>query len=146
MASIILFCGVVVQVAPSNLVFMGKIYFRGTTNFNLLPQWDLIYVSTMHIISRRTLRAFWQVHADSEQALRAWYQEAKAARWADTTDVKARYPSADFVAGNRVIFNIKGNSYRLILAFDYQRHLGWIKFIGTHAEYDRIDVATVEIG
>jgi len=101
------------------------------------------YPSTVRVIARRTLREFWERHADSEQALRAWYAEAKSADWQGPADVKARFPSASFLAGNRVIFNIKGNQYRLVVAIRYDLGIVFIRFVGTHAEYDRIDAETV---
>ncbi len=99
----------------------------------------------MRIIARRTLRESWAVHADSEQALATWYRIAHAARWESPLDIKARFADASIVANDRVVFNIRGNRYRLIAAFDYARQAGWIKFIGTHAAYDRVDATTVEM-
>ena len=98
----------------------------------------------MRVVAKRTLRGFWRDHADSEQPLRAWHDEARAASWDRPSDVKAKYPSASIIANNQVVFNIKGNTYRLVVAFNYRHETGWIKFIGTHAEYDKIDAATVE--
>lgn len=97
----------------------------------------------MRIISRRRLREFWEEHADSEAALRAWFNEAKQARWETPADVKAQYASASFLANNRVVFNIKGNDYRLITAIRYDLGIVFIRFIGTHPEYDRIDATTI---
>ena len=97
----------------------------------------------MRIIARRTLREYWQQHADAEQPLRAWYAEAKAAVWASPTDIKARYASASILANNRVIFNIGGNKYRLVVAIRYDLEIIYIRFIGTHAEYDKIEAATI---
>ncbi len=97
----------------------------------------------MRVIAKRTLRAFWGRHADAEQPLRAWYDEARKAHWLEPRDIKAMYRNASFVANNRVIFNIGGNKYCLVTAVDYQRQALFVKFIGTHAEYDKIDVETV---
>ena len=99
----------------------------------------------VRIIAKRTLRAFWTAHADSEQALLTWYRVARAARWESPRDVKARFADASIVANNRVVFNVRGNRYRLIVAFDYARQAGWIKFVGTHGDYDKIDATTVEM-
>jgi mRNA interferase HigB len=98
----------------------------------------------MRIIAVGTLRSFWQQHPDAEQPLKAWYDEAKHATWRTPQDIRARYTSASFVGGNRVVFNIKGNDYRLIVAVAYRFQALYIKFIGTHPEYDRVDAATVE--
>jgi mRNA interferase HigB len=98
----------------------------------------------MRIIAVSTLKDFWVHHPDAEQPLRAWYDEAKHASWVTPQDIKARYASASFVGSNRVVFNIKGNTYRLVVAVAYRFQILYIKFIGTHAEYDQIDAGTVE--
>jgi mRNA interferase HigB len=97
----------------------------------------------VRIISRRRLREFWEHHADSEAALRAWFNEAKQASWETPADVKAQYASASFLADNRVVFNIKGNDYRLTAAIRYDLGIVFIRFVGTHPEYDRIDATTI---
>ena len=97
----------------------------------------------MRIIARKTLKAFWENHADAEQDLEAWYAEAKAASWDSPTDIKQKYASASFLADNRVVFNIKGNTYRLVVKINYSIKIVYIRFVGTHAEYDRIDAETV---
>lgn len=96
----------------------------------------------MNVIAVRTLRKFWTSHRDAEQPLRAWYAEARAANWEKPQDIKDRFPSVDFIE-DRVVFNIKGNTYRLIVAVHFPTQIVFIKFIGTHAEYDKIDAATV---
>ena len=93
----------------------------------------------MRVIARKTLRDFWETHADCEQQLKAWYQEADNAEWKTPADIKADYPSASILSGNRVVFNIKGNNYRLIVKINYDHQMLWIRFIGTHAEYDKIN-------
>lgn len=97
----------------------------------------------MRVISRRTLKDFWEKHADAEQPLQAWFHEARTTRWKSFTTVKARYQSADALPGNRVVFNIKGNTYRLIVHIHYNTGIAFIRFIGTHAEYDKIDATTI---
>lgn len=82
-------------------------------------------------------------HKSSEQSLRAWHEEAKHAEWKNTNEIKQRYPSASFISGNRVVFNIKGNSYRLIVAIKYRFSIVYIRFVGTHAEYDKINAEEV---
>lgn len=97
----------------------------------------------MRVISRKTLRDFWKRHADAEQPLRAWFHEARNAHWTSFADIKARYSSADALSGNCVVFNIKGNRYRLIVHLHYNTGIAFIRFIGTHAEYDKIDATTI---
>ena len=94
----------------------------------------------MRIIAISSLRSFWAKHPDSEVALRSWYAIASRASWVTPADIKDTYRAASFTANNRVVFNIKGNSYRLVVAVHYDRGLMFIRFIGTHAEYDKIDV------
>jgi len=97
----------------------------------------------MRIIALGTLRIFWQKHANAEIPLRSWYASASRADWRSPADVKAAYRSASFVANNRVVFNIKGNEYRLVMAVHYNRGMMFVRFIGTHSEYDKIDAATI---
>lgn len=98
----------------------------------------------MKVIAIGALRSFWERHPAAEQPLKAWYDEARHASWRSPRDIKARYASASFVGRNRVVFNIKGNDYRLVVAVACRFQAVYIKFIGSHAEYDRIDAATVE--
>ena len=93
----------------------------------------------MRIIAKRTLRDFWTKHSDSEQQLTAWYRETEKANWETLNELKKEYPSASILKENRVAFNIKGNNYRLIVKFNLEYQICWIRFIGTHAEYDRIN-------
>jgi len=99
----------------------------------------------MRVIAVRTIRQFWETHADAEQPLRAWYQDARNANWIEPQDIKQRYANASIISGERVVFNIKGNDYRLIVAIRYDLHIVYVKFVGTHAEYDRMNAATVEL-
>lgn len=82
---------------------------------------------------------FWEKHADSEQYLKTWYDTAMAANWKSPNDVKQTYVNASILKGSRVVFNIKGNSYRMVVKFNFEKQWAFIRFIGTHAEYDRID-------
>ena len=98
----------------------------------------------VRIFNRATLVAFWTKYPDAEQPLRAWHQEVEHAAWRGPAEVRARYGTADFVANNRVIFDIRGNKYRLVVAVKYgPLHCVYVRFLGTHAEYDRIDPATI---
>ncbi|MFZ3042893.1 MAG: type II toxin-antitoxin system HigB family toxin [Thiobacillus sp.] len=98
----------------------------------------------MRIIAISQLRAFWNKHPRAEMPLRAWYAEASRADWRSPTVIKAAYRNASFLPDNRVVFNIKGNDYRLVVvAGHYNRGMMFIRFVGTHAEYDRIDAGTL---
>lgn len=97
----------------------------------------------MRIIAKRTLREFWAKHPDSEQQLKAWFSQAEKAGWRNIHDLRRDHPQASIVAGNRIIFNIKGNKYRLIVKFNFDFQLGWVRFVGTHAEYDKINASTI---
>ena len=97
----------------------------------------------MRIIALRALREFWKKRPVAEVPLRAWYALAGRASWRSPADVKAAYRNASFLANNRVVFNIKGNDYRLIVAVHYNRGLMFVRFVGTHQEYDRVDASTI---
>ncbi|MFA6959676.1 MAG: type II toxin-antitoxin system HigB family toxin [Opitutaceae bacterium] len=97
----------------------------------------------MRIISRKTLKDFWEKHANAEPALKAWFHETKHADWKSFADIKARHRSADSLPGNRVVFNIKGNTYRLIVRIHFNTRIVFIRFIGTHADYDKIDATKI---
>jgi mRNA interferase HigB len=104
----------------------------------------------MRIIARRTLRAFVDALAGRKDqravgtAVDAWYAEVSRAAWRNSADVKRLYATASIVGADRIVFNIKGNDYRLVVSVDYGKATVWIKWIGTHKEYDRISVAEVE--
>jgi mRNA interferase HigB len=97
----------------------------------------------MHVIARKALREFWEKHPDAEGPLRAWYDQAMRARWRTAQEIRTLYASASFVGDDRVAFNIGGNKYRLIVAVRYRTGTVFVRFVGTHAEYDRIDARTV---
>lgn len=97
----------------------------------------------MRVIARRTLKDFWQRHAEAEQPLKAWFRTVEAADWRGPADVKAAYASASFLRENRVCFDIGGNKYRLIVRINYPYRVVYIRFIGTHRDYDGIDANTV---
>ena len=106
----------------------------------------------MRIIARRTLREFASSRATHKdvKALKAapdaWFEEVRRARWASMADVKRHYRTASVVTAERIVFNIKGNAYRLVVAVDYPRQIVFIKWLGTHAQYDKIDVRKVRYG
>lgn len=97
----------------------------------------------MNIVAFRTLRVFYEKHEDCAAQLKTWYRKAVSANWKSPQDIKTDYPSASILEDNRVIFNIKGNEYRLIVKFNYHYGWAWIRFIGTHAQYDKIDAKTI---
>lgn len=97
----------------------------------------------MRIIAKKALREFWERHRDAEEPLLAWYREVEHEDWDTPAKVKEKYRSASIVANNRVVFNIKGNTYRLVVRVNYRARIVLIRFVGTHAEYDRIDVKEV---
>ena len=97
----------------------------------------------MRIIAKRTLRVFWKIEPGAEQALKAWYAIAAKANWSSPTDVKTAYGNASIVGNDRIVFNIGGNRYRLIVRFDYRHRIGFVRFVGTHAEYDAVDASRV---
>lgn len=95
------------------------------------------------IISKKTLRDFWERFPDAEEALKAWHAEAKAADWQNPADVKAQFGNASILKDSRVVFNLCGNKYRLIVKISYAASIILIRFVGTHKEYDAIDAETV---
>jgi mRNA interferase HigB len=99
----------------------------------------------MHIVAVKFLRTFWDKNPDAEQPLKSWADEAKKARWAQPSEVKEQYRNASILKNRRVVFNIKGNDYRLVVSIAYQYQAVYVKFIGTHKEYDAIDAETVEM-
>ncbi|MDO8952414.1 MAG: type II toxin-antitoxin system HigB family toxin [Draconibacterium sp.] len=99
----------------------------------------------MRIIAFRTLREFWEKpeYADSEISLRAWYHDVKSSDWKNANELKQRYKNASIVGDGRVVFNIKGNTYRLVVSVDYIFQVMFIRFIGTHGQYDKIDAKKI---
>lgn len=101
------------------------------------------YNLRMRIIARSTLREFWEIHAEAEPALRSWIDDVVQADWQSPVDIKSIYANASIIANNRVVFNIKGNKYRLIVHIRYDISIIFIRFVGTHAEYDKVDAETI---
>lgn len=95
------------------------------------------------IFAKSTLREFWEIYPDSEQYLKTWYDTAKTTSWKNPNEVKLTYGSASILKNNRIVFNIKGNNYRLIAKFNFEKQWIFIRFIGTHAEYDKIDANNI---
>lgn len=99
----------------------------------------------MRVIAVSALRRFWERYPTAEQALKVWFDEASKASWRQPSDIKKLYRNASVLKNRRVVFNIKGNDYRLIVAIAYKLGIVYVKFIGTHAEYDKIDAETVDM-
>jgi mRNA interferase HigB len=97
----------------------------------------------VRVIAKKTLREFWIKHSNCEESLKSWHKETEEASWKSPQDIKKDYPSASILQDNRVVFNIKGNTYRLVVKVNYDFGLVWIRFIGTHAQYDRINASTI---
>jgi len=97
----------------------------------------------MRVIKRGTLKNFWEVKKDAKKALEAWFAEAKAAQWETSADIKEKYKSASILKDSRVVFNICGNKYRLIVKINYAYSVIYIRFIGTHKEYDKINAEEI---
>ncbi len=115
----------------------------------LRPKWAHTSFGSVRIIARRTLREFVESRAGHKDqvaltaAIDAWFDEARRADWKSTADIKRRYATASVVSSDRIVFNLKGNDYRLVVSVDFEKGIVWIKWIGTHSAYDRIDVKTV---
>lgn len=97
----------------------------------------------LRVIAKKVLREFWEKHSDCEQQLKAWFQEASKAEWTTPNEIKTEYPSASIIGNDRIVFNIKGNSYRLIVKLNFDYQMVWIRFIGTHAEYDKVNAKNI---
>lgn len=95
------------------------------------------------IFAKSTLREYWEVNPDTEQYLKTWYDTAMNANWKSPNEVKQTYANASILKDSRIVFNVKGNSYRLVSKFNFEKQWIFIRFIGTHNEYDKIDVNTI---
>jgi mRNA interferase HigB len=97
----------------------------------------------MRIIAKSTLREFWKSHPDAKESLLAWYREVKKADWSKPAEIKVKYRNASIIGDNRVVFNIKGNSYRLVVHINYPYRIIRVRFVGTHAEYNKVNAEEV---
>lgn len=97
----------------------------------------------MRIIAKSTLRDYWTVNKDAEHALLSWYKVANKAKWANFNDVKQQFGTCKILGNDRIIFKVKGNKYRLIVKISFENQLIWIRFIGTHSEYDLINAKEI---
>ncbi len=97
----------------------------------------------LRVIAKKVLREFWEKHSDCEQQLKAWFQETSKTEWTNLNEIKVEYPSASIIGNDRIVFNIKGNKYRLIVKINFDYQMVWIRFIGTHSEYDKVNAKTI---
>lgn len=97
----------------------------------------------MRIIAKKTLKDYWTKHANCRKELEEWYGVTCKSAWKTPIDIKQTYPKASIVGGNRVVFNIAGGNYRLVVKFAYKTQIGFIRFIGTHSDYDKINAETI---
>lgn len=111
----------------------------------LVPNWD--WCRCVRVVAISTLREFWAQpgRGDAREPLLSWYAVVSKATWASPAEVKAQFGNANIVGNNRAVFNVAGNKYRLIVAFAYRVQVACVKFVGTHAEYDKVDAATVDM-
>jgi mRNA interferase HigB len=112
----------------------------------LVPKLGNTYYSAVRIIAKRTLRQFWEQntrYADAKRALEDWFAQVSRADWTTPAEVKAQYRDASILKGSRVVFNICGNKYRLVVQINYPYRTVYIRFVGTHAQYDQIDAETI---
>lgn len=125
---------------------IGIYYYvlRITAN-TLIPLRDHARLCIMRVIAKRTLREFWTLpqYMDAKAPLEAWHSEVMKANWGSPAEVKAQFRSASILKKSRVVFNIAGNKYRLIIAIDYVRKACFVKFIGTHKQYDQVDAEVI---
>jgi mRNA interferase HigB len=97
----------------------------------------------MRVIARNTLIDFWSKHPEARISLERWYKLVRATHWASTNEIQIAAPKSKVLNRERVRFEVAGGNYRLVVAFDFRRQVAFVKFIGTHAEYDRIDALTI---
>ncbi len=97
----------------------------------------------MRVIALRALREFWEERPDARPSLEAWYSDVREAEWRTSAEIKQVYRNASIIGDNREVFNIKGNGYRLVVAIQYEHDIVFVRFVGTHRDYDHIDAETV---
>jgi mRNA interferase HigB len=110
----------------------------------LFPNWEDARVAFMNVIKRSTLQEYWEQHRETEGALKEWFRTVRQSQWTCMNDVQKTYAKAKPLNHERVRFEICGGNYRLIVSFKFSANIAFVKFIGTHAEYDRIDALTVD--
>ncbi len=95
------------------------------------------------MIAKKTLKDFWIKYPDCEQQLKSWHQEAEKESWESPNIIKLKFPTSSIISDNRIVFNIKGNKYRLVVKINYDFQIIWIRFIGTHEQYNKINAKTI---
>lgn len=129
------------------ILFVYTVFFIpriGKFIYKLKPQ-SQFGTKIMRVIALKNIRDFCLRYPDADVPLKAWAQEARKSRWKSPQDIKNRYSSASFLKGNRVVFSLRGNEYRLVVAVAYRFEAVYVKFIGTHAQYDAVDAETIEM-
>ncbi len=105
--------------------------------------WELTYYICMRVIAKKTLKEYFEKNAESKQALLIWYKEVSSGKWKNHNEMKETFSSLSIIPNERIVFNIKGNKYRLVAKVNYDYQIIWIRFVGTHAEYDKIDATKI---
>ena len=103
----------------------------------------MLYICDMRIISIQKLKEYWEIHNDAEIPLREWYSKVERTKWTSFNDIKKDFNSVDYVGDQKYVFNIKGNNHRLIVAIKFTPALVYVRFVGTHSEYDKIDIKSI---
>jgi len=102
-----------------------------------------LYIIYVRVMTRKAINDYCNTYKETSTQLQAWYHEVKNAQWNNPQDVRARYSNASIIKGNRIVFNIKGNKYRLVTKVNYQMNVVYIRFFGTHNEYTKINVEEI---
>lgn len=97
----------------------------------------------MRIIAKRALRDFWIIHSIAQEPLKNWFRKVSKANWENVSDLKSSFPDASILGSGRFLFNVKGNHYRIVVKINFHYHLVWIRFVGTHADYDKINAKAI---
>lgn len=105
--------------------------------------WELFYYICMRIIAKKTLKEYFEKNAESKQPLLIWYKEVNNGKWKNHNEMKETFTSLSIIPNERIVFNIKGNKYRVVTKVNYDYQIMWIRFVGTHAEYDKIDATKI---
>lgn len=118
-------------------------FFQAGVGEAVAPNVGAWYTGGMRIIARKVLCEFWEHHPEAEAALKAWFHDVQHAQWVSPHDIRQVYATASIIEQHRVVFNIRGNQYRLVVAINYAYHVVYVRFVGTHHDYDRIDATTI---
>ena len=127
-------------------VFQIWLYIANSINpwkYSVAPSMGSWYHGTMRVIAKRTLREFWEKHSSARQPLLSWYKAAQTARWQNSAELKEQFSTASIINATRVVFNIGGNTYRLVCIVRFDKQLIFVRFVGTHQQYDKINAAEV---